>query len=44
MLKADFNPTGKIGTQNTYDPSMRDYVLELNRLGYKKILTHFILK
>ena len=34
MLKADFNPSGKISTLNTYEPTMRDYVKELVRLGY----------
>ena len=33
MLKADFNPTGKIRTQETYEPSMREYVIELKRLA-----------
>lgn len=52
MLKADFNPTGKINTKETYEPSMRDYVIELNRLGhheevkdfYKKLELHLLLK
>lgn len=35
MLKADFNPTGKISTHATYEPCMQDYVKELKRLGYK---------
>jgi len=35
MLKADFNPTGKIHTSETFEPSMRDYVKELIKLGYK---------
>jgi hypothetical protein len=35
MLKADFNPTGKICTSETFEPSMRDYVRELKKLGYE---------
>lgn len=35
MLKADFNPRGKISTKETPEPSMQDYVKELKRLGYK---------
>jgi hypothetical protein len=34
MLKANFNPTGKISTHETYEPSMCDYVKELKRLGH----------
>ncbi|HLF67027.1 MAG TPA: HipA domain-containing protein [Gammaproteobacteria bacterium] len=33
MLKADFNPTGRIGTKKTDEPSMRDYIEELKRLN-----------
>jgi len=33
MLKADFNPRGKIATRATIDPTMSDYVKELKRLG-----------
>lgn len=44
MLKADFNPTGKISTQSTYEPSMKDYVVELKRLGYKENLNEFLSK
>jgi hypothetical protein len=35
MLKADFNPTGKICTKHTTEPSMKDYVEELIRLDHK---------
>jgi DNA-binding transcriptional regulator YiaG len=35
MLLADFNPTGKIATTTTFEPSMRDYAKELKRLGHK---------
>ena len=34
MLKADHNPTGRICTSETYEPSMRDYVKEFKKLGY----------
>lgn len=32
LLGADLNPTGKIATKNSMEPSMKDYVLELKRL------------
>jgi hypothetical protein len=41
MLKADFNPTGKISTIQTLEPSMRDYVKELKRLGYIENIHEF---
>jgi hypothetical protein len=41
MLKADFNPTGKIATSITRDPSMKDYVVELKRLGFESNVTNF---
>lgn len=41
MLKADFNPTGKISTSTTFEPSMKDYVEELNKLGYKQETLEF---
>jgi hypothetical protein len=41
MLKADFNPTGKISTSDTFEPSMRDYVKELKRLGYQDDTNEF---
>lgn len=44
MLKADFNPTGKIQTQATNEPNMRDYAIELKRLGYKDHLDAFYRK
>ena len=34
MLNADFNPTRKNNTYNSYEPSMQDYIIELKRLGY----------
>lgn len=41
MLKADFNPTGKITTKETSEPSMHDYVKEFKRLGYENIEKEF---
>ena len=44
MLKADFNPTGKINTQSTDEPGMRNYVTQLTRLGYQDNLNEFYQK
>jgi hypothetical protein len=41
MLKADFNPTGKISTSMTLEPSMRDYVKELKKLGFRDDIQEF---
>ena len=41
MLKADFNPTGKVSTSLTHEPSMKDYVQELIRLGYRAEVLRF---
>lgn len=41
MLKADFNPLGKIATQETIEPSMVHYIRELKRLGYKDRVQEF---
>lgn len=41
MLKADFNPTGKVSTSETFEPSMRHYVKELKQLGYQDIIEDF---
>ncbi len=41
MLKADFNPTGRINTSETFEPSMRDYVKELKKLGYTDNIKEF---
>ena len=42
MLKADFNPTGKISTSETQEPSMGDYVKELkkvfNYMRFRKLI------
>jgi len=41
MLKADFNPTGRISTSETFEPSMRHYVKELKKLGYINEIQEF---
>jgi hypothetical protein len=41
LLEADFNPTGKIATKNAQHPGMEDYIIEFERLGYKKIVRDF---
>ena len=42
MLKADFNPSGKIGTKAvTSNPGMKDYVEEFIRLGHDDIIRAF---
>lgn len=41
MLKADFNPTGKISTSATNEPSMKDYAKELKHLGYHELVNEF---
>lgn len=41
MLLADFNPTGKVHTSATLEPSMRDYVRELKELGYHDNVEEF---
>lgn len=41
MLKADFNPKGKIATELAEEPSMRDYVLELRKLGFESDVDKF---
>ena len=41
MLKADFNPTGRISTKDTFEPSMIDYVQELKRLGFQEEIENF---
>jgi hypothetical protein len=41
MLKADFNPTGKISTSLTLEPSMSDYIIELKRLGFRDDIQAF---
>lgn len=41
MLKADFNPTGKISTRKSFEPSMRDYIQELKKLGFEEDIQEF---
>ncbi len=41
MLQADFNPTGRINTKDTFEPSMIDYVREFKRLGYQVEIDNF---
>jgi hypothetical protein len=41
MLQADFNPTGKISTEFSQEPSMRDYVIELRKLGFESEVARF---
>lgn len=41
MLKADFNPTGRISTNETREPNMCDYVKELKKLGYQIEIQQF---
>lgn len=41
MLKADFNPKGRISTSATLEPSMRDYVKELKKLGFGDDIQEF---
>lgn len=41
MLKADFNPSGKIATRSSIDPGMRDYVCELRALGFENEIARF---
>jgi len=41
MLKADHNPTGRICTSDTFEPSMKDYVKEFKKLGYQDVLKEF---
>ncbi|MFZ4405615.1 MAG: HipA domain-containing protein, partial [Pseudobdellovibrionaceae bacterium] len=44
MLAADFNPTGRIATQSTNEPTMIHYVNELKRLGYHDKVNNFFQK
>ncbi|HCR5122404.1 TPA: HipA domain-containing protein [Legionella pneumophila] len=41
MLQADFNPTGRISTKDTFEPSMIDYVREFKRLGFQAEIDNF---
>lgn len=44
FLKADFNPTGRIRTEETLEPSMSHYVKELKRLGQEDLIRKFLSK
>lgn len=44
ILGADFNPTGRVATQQTAEPSMSHYVVELKRLGYQETIKSFYQK
>lgn len=44
LLGADFNPTGRIATKLTAEPAMKDYVIELMRLGYEDTVLEFAKK
>lgn len=41
MLKAHHNPSGKISTSHTEEPSMKDYVQEFKKLGYEEHVKTF---
>lgn len=44
ILQADFNPTGRIATAETKEPSMSHYVTELKRLHQEELIQEFYLK
>ena len=44
MLRASFGAFGKIGTQNTSEPGIEDYLQEISRLGKKEVILQFINK
>ncbi len=41
MLGADLQPRGSIYTKDTDKPTMKDYILEWNRLGYGDVVRRF---
>lgn len=41
MLAADFNPTGRVATRDSKEPTMQHYVEELKRLGYQDLIMQF---
>lgn len=41
MLKADFNPLGKIATKDSQNPSMKEYIAELRNLGFESEIARF---
>lgn len=44
LLNADFNPTGRIATKETKEPSMIHYVRELKRMGHVDAINNFFQK
>lgn len=41
LLEANHEPKGKISTQTTDNPSMKDYIIEFKRLGFEDVIVHF---
>ena len=41
MLEAQHSPRGKIYTKESNEPSLIDYVKEINRLGYNEVIDNF---
>lgn len=41
MLRADFEPSGKIAVKDDLEPSMKEYVLEFRRLGHEDVVRAF---
>lgn len=41
FLGADLQPRGSIFTNDSNEPTMKDYVHEWNRLGYTSVVDHF---
>lgn len=41
FLRAQFSPKGKIFTKESKEPSMRDYIVEFNRLGHNESVSEF---
>lgn len=41
MLGADLQPKGAIYTKKSKEPTIEDYIIELNRLGFEKVVKQF---
>ncbi len=41
LLLADHNPSGKIETKKSKEPTMSDYIKEFNRLGFDNVIKKF---
>lgn len=41
FLKSDLEPKGKIATQRTGEPTMKDYVIEFKRLNFQNVISNF---